>query len=273
MICFCIALRNKKSTKNWENVIYDFNNTLESIFNQTNDEFEVFVGCNEIPKLFKKYDERLHFVITDTPLPKTWQEGCRDRSWKLLACAYEVRKNLSRLQVYGGGTFVFPVDADDYVNCNIAQYCVDHPNSNGFKSKYSYKWFKGNNYMYITKYFGGTMNIMKLFEDDLPEKLGNPLDAFDAEKARELTLRYPIRWYDIDVEKKFADIGRPLEYLPFKSTIYVLGTGENISNYDPNNIKISEDGIHLGILLYRINPFNKKRITKKLIKEFKLNIY
>lgn len=142
MVCFTIALRNPKSTNKWESVLKDFNNTLHSIFAQTCEDFRVYVGCSEIPELFEKYDDRLHFVTVDLPLPQSWEERCRDRSWKLLACARQIKLDLAELAVSGGGVFVFPVDADDYVNCKIAQYVHDHPDANGFKSKTGYRWVK-----------------------------------------------------------------------------------------------------------------------------------
>lgn len=266
MICFAIALRSKKSTKNWENVVKNFNNTLQSIFNQTNSEFEVYVGCNEIPELFMEYDERLHFITTDLPTPKSWEEGCRDRSWKLLLCAKEIRNNYEKLSPNDTGVFVFPVDADDYINCKIAEYCVKHANANGFKSKNGYKWIKGKRYATITKYYGGSMNIMKMYKNDLPEILPNQELCFDKETAMELTRKYPIRWYDIDVEGKFASLGKPLSRLPFRSTIYVLGTGDNISEKDPQNKKDVE--FHPIAMLRSINPFDKRRVSKKMKEEF-----
>lgn len=33
------------------------------------------------------------------------------------------------------GVFVFPVDADDFVNNKCAAYVKEHPGANGFKSK------------------------------------------------------------------------------------------------------------------------------------------
>ena len=163
---------------------------------------------------------------------------------------------------------MFPVDADDYVNCNIAAYVKKHPEANGFKSKVGYRWNKGKSYMEITPYFGGTMNIMKMFPDDLPDELPDKSLCFDKETAMALTSRYPIRWYDIDVEGKYAAIGRPFATLPFKSTIYVLGTGANISTADPANIPKKQIKFHPIAFLRRINPFSKKLLTKKDRKEF-----
>lgn len=268
MVCFTIALRNPKSTNKWESVLKDFNNTLHSIFAQTCEDFRVYVGCSEIPELFEKYDDRLHFVTVDLPLPQSWEERCRDRSWKLLACARQIKLDLAELAVSGGGVFVFPVDADDYVNCKIAQYVHDHPDANGFKSKTGYRWVKNKSYMEITPYFGGTMNIMKMYPDDLPDELPDSRLSFTKEMALELTKRYPIRWYDIEVEKKFADIGKPLSRLPFRSTIYVLGTGTNISSSDPQNAKKDSRHFHPVAFLRNINPFTKKILTRGIKREF-----
>ncbi len=241
MVCFTIALRSKESTNHWEQVMEDFNNTLASIFNQTNPDFQVFVGCNEIPILRREYDDRLHFITTDLPVPRTWEEKCRDRSWKLCLCAKEIRIRMSELQVCGG-TFVFPVD--DYVSNRIAEWAAKHPGANGFKSKNGYKWRKGSSMLEITPYYGGTMNIMKMYEDDLPLEMPDQALCFDKETAMRLTKRYSIRWYDIEVERKFAELGKPLERLPFRSTIYVVGTGYNISNEDPHWNKKQDDRFH-----------------------------
>lgn len=270
MVCFTIALRSKESTNHWDKVLCDFNNTLCSIFNQTSDEFRVYVGCNEIPKLDKPFDERLRFITANLPVPKTWEECCRDRSWKLLLCAQEIKKELHSISVSGGGTFVFPVDADDFVNCHIAEYVYNHPEANGFKSKKSYRWVKGQRYMTITPYYGGTMNIIKMFEDDLPSELPDQRLCFDKDTAMALTARYPIRWYDIEVAGKYAQLGKPFTQLPFRSTIYVVGTGENISAQDPANQRKSARKYHPVAFLRKISPFNKKLITQKIIKEFNL---
>ena len=269
MICFTIALRSPQSTKDWKAVLDDFNRTLHSCFNQTNSEFRVFVGCNEVPELYNKYDNRLNFITADLPIPNTWEERCRDRSWKLLMCAKAIRENFDSLFVSGGGIYVFPVDADDYVNCNIAQWCVDHPEANGFKAVNGYKWLKGSSWLEITPYFGGSMNIMKMYKEDLPEKLPDSSLCFEHDTAMKLTERYPIRWYDIEVEQKFARLGRALDRLPFKSTIYVLGTGSNISCGDPNN-KSDKKSFHPVAFLRSINPVTHRYFTKKIKKEFGL---
>ncbi len=267
MICFVTALRSKQSTDQWSEVLKDFNNTLHSMFNQKHPDFQIYVGCNEVPELEKEYDERLHFVTADLPIPNTWQEKCRDRSWKLCLCAKQIRSDYQELLDTGKGIFIFPVDADDFVSCHLAGYVVNHPDANGFKSVKSYRWVKNSSWMEITPYFGGSMNIMKMYKDDLPEKLPEQSLCFDQSTAMKLTERYPIRWYDIEVEGKFRKLGKPLEKLPFRSTVYVLGTGANISEDDPNNTNV-EKRIHPVAFLRKINPLTHRRVTAKLKNEF-----
>ena len=272
MICFTIALRSKYSTNQWDRVLTDFNNTLHSIFNQTCDDFRVYVGCNEKPDLFEEYDDRLHFVTVDLPIPKTWEEGCRDRSWKLLACAKQIKLDFFSTEQASScsqdGVFVFPVDADDFVNRKITAWCKAHPEANGFKSKTGYRWVKGTSIMQITPYFGGTMNIMKMYPEDLPDMLPDSRLSFTKEMSMQLTKRYPIRWYDIEVERKFAELGKPLSHLPFRSTIYVLGTGANISSNDPANAPKEKDRFHPIAFLRKINPFDKRYLSKHVKEEF-----
>lgn len=268
MVCFAIALRSKNSTNQWENVLADFNNTLHSIFHQTCDDFRVYVGCNEIPELFEKYDSRLTFVTARLPIPQNWTECCRDRSWKLLLCAQKIKQDLFCVDSSRSDIFVFPVDADDFVSKRVAQWCHDHPNANGFKSQTGYRWIKGQNYAEITPYYGGTMNIMKMNADDLPDEIPDNSLCFDMNTSIAMSKKYPIRWIDCQVAGKFAALGKPLEKLPFRSTVYVLGTGANISSDDPANSSSDKRHFHPVALLRKINPFTKKRITASFKDEF-----
>ncbi len=107
MVFFTIALRGKHSTDHWEKVVHQFNQTLRSIFNQTSPNFQVYVGCNEIPELEEPYDERLHFLRVNTPKPTSHREGCRDRMWKQVSCASQIKKEYPQLLKCGGGYLCF----------------------------------------------------------------------------------------------------------------------------------------------------------------------
>lgn len=231
-IIFAIALRSQGSTDNWKNVTENFNNTLKSIFNQTNPNFLVYVGCNEIPELYEPYDERLQFFQVANPVPKEWLEMARDKFWKYSVVAQKIRDYLLETSNPGNGVFVLPMDADDYVHNQICEYVGSHNEANGFVSEYGYVFYHKNNR--LIKYnqmhtLCGSCNIIKMYLDDLPSELPAPELCFDKETAGVLNSRYPIRWdYHILVEK-YKDLGKSFSILPFPSTIYYLGNGDNIS--------------------------------------------
>lgn len=267
MLYFTIALRSKASTNRWDAVTADFEATLSSIFNQTCGEFCVYVGCNEKPELKNAYDERLRFIYVDTPKPNGWLECCRDRAWKQLACCAAIKKEHPD-DVRRGGTFVFPVDADDFVSNRIAEYVNRHPDENGFKSKNGYRWNKGAGYMELSPYFGGSMNVMKLKPQEFPDEMPDIAYCFDKETCVALNEKYPVRWDDIAVEEKMRQLGRPLATLPFPSTIYVLDTGANISSSDPRAAGNSRKRIHFGVLLHKMSFWKYRRLSAKIRQEF-----
>ena len=167
-----------------------------------------------------------------------------------------------------GSVFVFPVDADDYVSNRIATYVNQHPEAYGFKSPKSYRWHKGSKWLERSPYFGGTMNIIRLLQEEFPERMPDITLCFDKETCVQLNKRYPVRWDDISVENKMAQLGRSMSPLPFCSTIYVLGTGANISSADPRMKKRSAKKLHFGVMLKKLSIWKWKYLSQSTRREF-----
>lgn len=276
MIVFAIPFRAKETSTDWKSCLNKLNNTLDSIFNQTSRQFKVIVACNDIPKLDKTYDKRLEFIVTNAPIPKTWLEMAIDKSWKLTVIAIRIREILLEQENPENGIYVMPVDADDLLNCNIAKYVENHPNENGFVSKDSYVYYKNNNYLTIYKNmytYCGSCNIIKMYLDDLPKDYPIPIElCHDIDSAKILNKRYPIRFDHHTVVNKYKDDGKEFSILPFRSTIYIKDTGDNISDIFKieKGLNKKDDRIHIGVFIKKINPFTKKRFTKKIKHDFSI---
>ncbi len=278
MVCFTIALRSSQTTSNWDSVVADFNATLRSIFNQTDPNFAVFVTCSEIPPLFEAYDDRLKFLCVDFPVPTKWIEYCRDRAMKLMAATMEIRKNFDIYAEEDGGVFIFPVDADDLISKNVVKFVNDHPSANGFKSAKGFVWKRGERILTLSPYYGGSCNILKLYRDELADHLPPTERFFDEDMGRYLIQNYKICWDDHEVEQRFSDLGRAFTRIPFPSTIYCLGTGENISEIDPRISKepsgrfyqMTGINFHPVALLRKLDPRTTCFLTKKRKREFAL---
>lgn len=275
MVVFAIPLRAKETSSDWNSCVQHFNRTLKSIFNQTDSEFRCIVACNEIPQLDQEYDERLEFIKLEIPVPREWIEMSRDKYWKLTMIAVRIREVLEKMQNPEKGIYVMPVDADDLINCRIAEYCKLHPNENGLVSNDGYVWKSGDKF--FRKYpqmhtYCGSCNIIKMYRNDLPKE--SPVSqklCHDRETAGLLNARYPIRFDHNLVVERYKQEGKPFAYLPFRSTVYVLDTGDNISAiYHSMHQTEEKKRFHPIAFLRSINIFKMQPITKKIKREFGL---
>lgn len=278
MIIFAIPLRAKETTNDWNEITRLFNNTLQSIFNQKGSgNFKCIVACNDVPYLKEKYDERLEFIKMKLPIPYTWMEMAHDKFWKLTAISVRCREILENSSCPENGIYIMPVDADDLLSNRIALWCDEHPDANGFVSKEGYVWKRGERKLKIypdMHEYCGSCNIIKMYREDLPDKM--PYDdslCHDTPTAKVLNRKYPIRFNHNEVVKKYSDIGKPFEILPFRSTIYVLGHGDNISSIYNSEYKANDNKRFHPVALVRsvLNIRNIRRLSKSICSEFSID--
>lgn len=269
MIIFAIPFRSKETTNDWDACVNRLNNTIKSIFNQNDNDYKVIIACNEIPDIDFKDDDRLEFIQLDLAIPKEWIEMARDKFWKLMIIAKRIREILLQQENPDNGIYVMPIDADDLLNCNIARYVKEHPNENGFVSRDGYIHYRGKKYFRIYKdlhTFCGSCNIIKMYLEDLPETCPENDLCLDQETAAVLNKKYPIRFDHNIIVDKYRTMNKPFAILPFRSTIYLRDTGDNISQLDKEKNKTK--GFHPIAFLRSNNIFSMKYISKNIKKEF-----
>ena len=251
MIYFGVTLRSKAVAKNWQHVVEDFTRTLNSIYQQTDPDFRVIVACHELPELSREYDSRVEFLQTDVPTPKTPFEMMQDKGYKLSMIGKRIRE-------YGGG-YTMIVDADDLVSNRIAEYVNSHPNRHGFVSKYGYIYNMGDTWVRKAlqpDQVCGSCLIVNYGIDDLPAELpSSPSD--------ENGKHYIIRKAHPSIRPYLHAHGRPLDTIPFPTTVYIRCTGDNHSMLD---------GGRLGIKRRLEQAIHRKLSLKKIADEFGLHM-
>lgn len=214
MLTFIIPVRHPSGVADWATAKQHLAETLASLHNQTSDAYEIYVVANrgtDLPPLGAK--ARLVEVDTDPmrlPAEKTGGGYLTlvryDKGWRVMAGLVAARPQ----------GHVMVVDYDDLVSRKLAAYVDRYPKRAG--------WFIRSGW---------------LFEDDgriCP--LGRGFNAYCGTSLifRARWLKIPKRLEDADsgyvmamfgshraAITRFADMGRPLQPLPFAGAAYRLG--------------------------------------------------
>ena len=67
MIAFIIPIKSKTISSDWTNFLRLLNRCLNSVCNQSNTNFNVYIACHEIPETKFKDDSRVEFLQVDFP--------------------------------------------------------------------------------------------------------------------------------------------------------------------------------------------------------------
>ena len=224
MLIFCIPLRSKKVSKDWNKVTLLFNRTLESVYNQTNANFRVFVACHQVPTLNKTYDDRVQFIIVKTKIPITYLDMMGDKDSKIYTCQNAARKYLVEQKL--NGAYFMNVDSDDLISCKIADFIFYKATKQVYTSRYGYIYFEGLTYMKKARRLErtcGSCFVIYLDINQLPHNdegyLSNNVDKCP------FTPHHSDIWYKLIKIKRWSH-----GFLPFPTTIYVVND-VNVSNF------------------------------------------
>jgi hypothetical protein len=208
MLTFIVPLRARATTDDWPMVCQLFENTLASIFGQTDPDFRVLVLCHDRPTLRRRYDDRLEYLEVDLPIPsKKLGVSTMDDKWAKLATGL---LHLSHSPPH----YTMFVDADDLVSRHLVAYVKADADPNGYIIKDGYCYFASHTWLrHLSRtYDCGTNSILNTSQLEFPKSLSGP------DRARCIALR----WGHTKIEAKMKERGTPLKPLPFPGGIYVL---------------------------------------------------
>lgn len=217
MLYFIVPLRSRAASHDWECVSRLCRRTLASLCQQTSRQFYIYLVCNDAPTGLAPHPA-LEVIQGSFPLPGSNKEAqMADKTSKL-------RRGLMSVREKGGG-FVMSVDADDLVHKDLAALAAAHPEANGWMMRRGYSYSEGSRWLERHNDFHlrcGTSHIIRLAPEELPDDLAGPAEnCFVLKRGHHLLAAY------------LAEIGRPLDVVPFPGAIYVKMTGENWTGPNP----------------------------------------
>lgn len=218
-VYFGIPLISRGAANSWDAATRLFNNTLASIYNQSNDQFRVLVACHDIPVIEPQYAIKTKFIQVQRPIPQTSDEKMQDKTAKKLVLGCHLRS-------LGGGYLMF-LDADDLVHRDLVDYALTQQHPHGYVLKRGYelnvRQRKVRPLRQLDKYCGSCA-IINFQPQDLPR---SPQDQHPG--CYFLKFKAHSTW-----EKVAAEHNRHLAKVPFEAAVYVRNTGQNHSSTVPN---------------------------------------
>jgi len=229
MLIFCIPLRSKEVSKDWNKVTSLFNRTLESVYNQTNENFKVFVACHQIPILSRAYDERVQFIEVKTEIPVTYLDMMDDKDSKIYTCQNAAREFL--LQKKLNDAYFMNVDSDDLISNKIADFVHNKAKKSVYTSKFGFIHFEGNTYMKKARQLErtcGSCYVIRLTINQLPVN-NNGFLANNVDKC-------PFTPFHRDMMDRLVKKGKWSHgHIPFPTTMYMVNN-VNVSNFANHQI-------------------------------------
>lgn len=244
---FILPLRSRETTDNWDRISYDCINTINSILQQTNNDFDVYLVCNQKPDNLTCHNSQLNIIIDDFPIPRSYSEMHQDQIRK-------IKKALVKIGSEDQEKFIMRVDADDFVSKHIVNFVKQHPHTNGFYFPWGYFFQQKLNYIMLQPNFYlycGTSAIVKFTKEDFPKSE----DVLDNSWLKTF-------WQHQGIVSHMKNTGREMEKLPFPGAVRQCGTGENISKAD---IKTKPQR---SLKKIAQNFILRRKLSKKLIEEF-----
>ena len=218
MLYFLIPFKSQSVSSDWGKVCKQLAQTLESICNQTDDNYKVLVICHDLPELRSTY-KKVRFCQVQFPPPSLPVDSKDGFSID------DLHADKGRKMIYGlsiardeKADFIMFVDADDLVNRHISAFVKTEKNPNGWVCDRGYRMDESCSWLlYPRNKFNhecGTSHILRTKFAPFPDAPDYTLGLDD----------YYIRRYVVHayVADNLSNLGHPLSSLPFFGAIYLF---------------------------------------------------
>ncbi|MBB6610328.1 hypothetical protein H7F15_04700 [Pontibacter sp. Tf4] len=230
MVGFVVPFRGKANSKNWHYDQLLLQRTINSILNQIDRRFKIFLVYTDYPELditadldlieyikfpfeYMSYNEMV-LNIHDQKHAATWLERNTDKGKKILwGCKYAIAE---------GCTYIMQVDSDDLISNKIVSHVLRNQGEPG--------WYISKGYIYIEKdeilikqpdkmnFINGSTHIIKAELVNIPDFT-----------SKEITDYYFFNAHGYLKDRIKQNFKLELKQLPFYANVYVA-SGYNQSN-------------------------------------------
>lgn len=258
MITFIIPVKSERVSSDWSKFCNLYERTLQSVCNQTDENFKVIAVCHETPKIeFKHPNIRIVNVSFDPPFPKKFESQESITKRREIDKGEKIKIGVAYAKEKFSPDYVMIVDSDDLISNRISSFVNNSGNYvNGWYLKRGYVYLEGKNYVFLTQKFSDLCGSSIIVKPDL-------INQFFGRDAI----------FYFDHKLKVLDENITLNEFPFAGGIYSMSNGENhwmsyntIKALNNHSEWFSITGINR--ILKKIRNYSIRFITPSLKKEF-----
>ena len=223
MIGFIVPIAPKNKTKSWLYSNQLLQRTIQSLANQTNSEFKIYVVHEEKPEIKCKHPHIQFVKANCSSLNAEQMDDYTTHVQKYFKPGYDqimlnkgYKLNLgSKISVSEGCTHVMAVDSDDLISNRIAQHVVDNRESPGWQVQRGYTWKDGSQILLRHNQRPGINGSTHIIRRDLVQT------TVDSKTFSEYTL---FESHGYTKKRIFLQYSEALEPLPFRGAVVVQHT-------------------------------------------------
>jgi hypothetical protein len=216
ILTFVIPLRHPQNARDWPALKLSLAQTVRSISGQDDVRWRAIIVANagsDLPPLPDKFAVK-HVDFPPNPM---FERGDNDREAFLDSCRVDKgRRVLAGILEADRNGYVMVVDDDDFVSCRLTGFAASRAGDNGWYVQNGYIWGDGGRLIYEYPDFWkfcGTSHIVRTALYDLPACV----EAADPDYVRRIFGSH------VYVRDHLAELGVPLEPLPFLGAVYRMG--------------------------------------------------
>lgn len=248
-----IPLKSKRISRNWAVTTESLKNTLLSIQNQTNRNFEVVVAGHEIPEDVMSEFPDFNFVTVDFPVPdRSAPDFCHRHL--LIDKGLKIVRGFQALQPCGID-YWFQLDSDDLIRNDFVELLQSLEGQSGAIIQGGYFVYSSIDRVLETKemvLYSGSTCVLAAKHVQVPTDVELDEDHMNCSPYG----RYPhmtiAKYFEDEVKEEYQVITEPV-------LGYVLGNGDNISD--------ARRGSWVKKLRSRSRPYLRGKKFKKTLKQ------
>lgn len=240
MIGFVVPIAPKNKIKNWSHSNQLLERTIQSLVNQNNSEFKIFVVHEDKPEIHCQHPGIIFVKANCSTLNAEQMDDYNTHVQKYFKPGYDqimlnkgYKINLgSRISIDEGCSHVMAVDSDDLISNRIAQHVVDNKESPGWQVQRGYTWNDGSKIILRHNQLHGINGSTHIIRKDLVQTTVHSKTFFD------YTL---FESHGYTKKRIFLQYSEALEPLPFRGTVVVQHTQNTSGDFFFNETNLFKE--------------------------------